>query len=98
MLASEIQKAFVEVERRIAEGKRLWGTQEHMQKLYDAQMKGAYQAKVDIGKASSLGTDLIQFMRSQLQAMGSSSAWSMPQSSSRKQYRCGLATRLRMTK
>jgi len=77
----EIHRAFVEVERLIAEGRRHWGSQEHMQKLYDAQMRGVYQAKADIGKGSRLRTDLIRFMRSQLQVMNSSSAWSMPQSS-----------------
>jgi hypothetical protein len=75
----ELQKAFMEVKKGIAEGRRLWEGQRHMQGLYDAQMIGVEQAKFDVGKASRLGTNIIQFMRSQLQAMDSTSAWSMPQ-------------------
>jgi len=77
----EIQKAFLEVERIIAEGRQYWWGQGHMQQLYDAQTKGVDQAKMDAGKAIRLGTDVIQFIRSQLQMMDCSSAWSMPQSS-----------------
>lgn len=77
----EIQKAFIEVERIIAEGRQHWWGQSHVQQLYDAQTKGVDQAKMDAGKASRLGTDVIQFMRNQLQMMDCSSAWSMPQSS-----------------
>ena len=51
-----------------------------MQALYDAQKKGLEQARVDTGKAVRLGTDVVQFMRNQLQMMESSQAWSMPQS------------------
>ena len=36
---------------------------------------------MDAGKALRLGTDVVQFMRNQLQMMESSPAWSMPQSS-----------------
>jgi hypothetical protein len=77
----EIQKAFVAVERIIAEGRRHWCGQGQMQMLYDAQTRGVDQAKVDAGKAIRLGMDVIQFMRNQLQMMDCSSAWSMPQSS-----------------
>ena len=77
----EIDKAFVNVERIIAEGRQHWRGQGHMQKLYDAQQKGADQAKMDAGRAIRLRTDVIQFMRNQLQMMDCTSAWSMPQSS-----------------
>jgi|GEM_PF-3734912 hypothetical protein len=77
----EFQNALAGVERKIAEGRKLWESEVHMQKLYDAQKKGLDQAKVDAGKAVRLGTDVVQFMRNQLQMMESSSAWSMPQSS-----------------
>jgi hypothetical protein len=77
----EIQKAFVDVERAIAEGRQHWWGQGHMQQLYDAQTKGVDQARVDAGKAIRLGADIIQFMRNQLQVMDCSSAWSMAQSS-----------------
>ena len=36
---------------------------------------------MDAGKALRLGTDVVQFMRNQLQMMESSPAWSMPQAS-----------------
>lgn len=77
----ELQKAFVEVERIIAAGRQNWWVQGHMQQLYDAQTRGLDQAKMDAGKALRLGTDVVQFMRNQLQMMDCSSAWSMPQSS-----------------
>jgi hypothetical protein len=77
----EIQKGFREVERIIAEGRQHWWGQGHMQQLYDAQTKGFEKAKVDAGKAIRLGTDVIQFMRNQLQMMDCSSAWSTQQSS-----------------
>jgi hypothetical protein len=77
----ELQKAFVEVERMIAEGRRHWWGQGRMQQLYDAQTRGVDQANVDAGKAIRLGTEVVQFMRNQLQIMDCSSAWSMPQSS-----------------
>ena len=50
-----------------------------MQQLYDAQTKGVDQAKMDASKAICLGTDVIHFMRNQIQTMDCSSAWSMPQ-------------------
>ena len=77
----ELQKAFLEVERIMAAGRQHWWGQGRMQQLYDAQTKGVDQAKVDAGKAIRLGTEIIQFMRNQLQMMDCSSAWSMPQSS-----------------
>ena len=77
----EFQNALAGVERKIAEGRKLWENQPHMQKLYDSQKKGVEQAKVDAGKALRLGTDVVQFMRNQLQMMESSPSWSMPQSS-----------------
>ena len=77
----ELQKAFVEVERMIAEGRRHWWGQGRMQQLYDAQTRGVDQAKADAGKAIRLGTEVVLFMRNQLQIMDCSSAWSMPQSS-----------------
>ena len=76
----EFQNALAEVERKVAEGRKLWEGQAHMQALYDAQKKGLEQARVDAGKAVRLGTDVVQFMRNQLQMMESSHAWSMPQS------------------
>jgi hypothetical protein len=76
----EIQKAFVEVERIIAEGRQHWWGEGHMKQLYDAQTKGVEKAKVDAGKAIRLGTDVMQFMRNQIHMMDCSSAWSMPQS------------------
>ena len=77
----EIQKAFREVERIIAEGRQHWWGESHMQQLYDAQTKGIEKAKVDAGKAIRLGTDVIQFMRNQLQMMDFSSAWSTQRAS-----------------
>jgi hypothetical protein len=69
------------VERIIAEGRQHWWGEGHTQQLYDAQTKGVEKAKVDAGKAIRLGTDVIQFMRNQLEMMDCSSAWSMPQPS-----------------
>jgi hypothetical protein len=43
-----------EVERKIAEGRKLWEGQAHMQALYDAQKKGLERAKADAGKAVRL--------------------------------------------
>ena len=50
----EFQNALAGVERKIAEGRKLWENQLHMQKLYDSQKKGVEQAKVDAGKALRL--------------------------------------------
>jgi hypothetical protein len=75
----QVEKALVEVERLIAKSRRQSEGEEYWHALFDAEMKGFQQARLDMGEAARRGADPVQFMRDRLQSIDRLPNWSASQ-------------------